>query len=41
MIKISDIEEIERALKPKRSSFIINFNNNLKIDYFKMKMKST
>ena len=41
MIKINDIEEIKRALKSKSSSLIINFNNNLKVDYFEIKMKLT
>ena len=41
MIKINDIEEIKRALKSKSSSLIINFNNNLKVDYLEIGMKST
>ena len=39
MIEISDVEEIECVLKSKRFSFVINFNNDLKIDYFEIKMK--
>ena len=41
MIKINNVEEIKRALKPKSFSLIINFNNNSKIDYFEIKMKLT
>ena len=41
MIKINDVEEIKRALKSKSSLLIINFNNDSKIDYFEIKMKST
>ena len=39
MIKINDVEDIERALKSKSFLLIINFNNNLKVDYFKIRMK--
>ena len=41
MIEINDVEEIKRVLKSKRSSFMINFDNDLKIDCFEIKMKST
>ena len=41
MIEISDIEDIKRALKPKSFSLIINFNNDLKINCFEIRMKST
>ena len=41
IIEINDVEEIKRVLKSKRFSFVINFNNNSKIDYFKIKMKLT
>ena len=41
MIKINDIEEMKRALKSKSFSFIINFDNDSKINYFEIKMKST
>ena len=40
IIKINDVEEIKRALKSKSSSLIINFNNDSKINYFEIKMKS-
>ena len=39
IIKINDVEEIRRVLKSKNSLLMINFNNNSKIDYFKIKMK--
>ena len=39
MIKINDVEEIRRALKLKRFSLIMSFNNDSKIDYLKIKMK--
>ena len=41
MIKINDVKEIKRALKPKSSLLIINFNNNSKIDCLEIKIKST
>ena len=41
MIEVRDVEEIKRVLKSKRFSFMISFNNDLKIDYFEIKMKST
>ena len=41
MIKINNVEKIKRILKSKNSSLIINFNNDSKIDYFEMKIKST
>ena len=40
MIKISDVKEIKRALKSKNSLLIINFDNNSKINYLEIKMKS-
>ena len=40
MIKINDIKDIKRVLKPKSFLLIINFNNDLKINYFEIKMKS-
>ena len=41
MIKINDVKEIKRVLKSKRSSLIINFNNDSKINYSKIRMKLT
>ena len=41
MIKINDIDEIKRILKSKSFLFIINFDNNSKINYFEIKMKLT
>ena len=41
MIEINDVKEIKRALKSKSFLLIINFNNNSKIDYLEIKMKST
>ena len=41
IIKINDVEEIRRALKLKSFSLMINFNNNSKINYFKIKIEST
>ena len=41
VIKISDVEEIKRALKSKSSSLIIDFDNNSKINYFKIRIKLT
>ena len=41
MIKINDVEEIKRALKSKNSLLMINFDNDSKINYFEIKMKST
>ena len=41
IIEINDIKEIKRALKPKKSLLIIDFDNNSKINYLKIKMKST
>ena len=41
IIKINDIGEIRRALKSKSSLFVINFNNNSRINYFEIRMKST
>ena len=40
MIKINNVEEIRCALKSKNSSIMINFNNDSKIDYFEIRMKS-
>ena len=39
--EINDGKNIKRALKPKSSLLIIDFNNDLKINYFEIKMKST
>ena len=39
MIKINDVEEIKRALKSKNFLLIINFDNDLKINCFEIKMK--
>ena len=41
MIKINDVEDIKRALKSKNFSLMIDFNNNSRINYFEIKMKST
>ena len=41
MIKINDVEEIKRILKLKSSLLIIDFDNNLKINYFEIRIKST
>ena len=41
IIKINDVGKIKRALKPKSSLLIINFDNNSKIDYFEIKIKLT
>ena len=41
MIKINNVEDIKRVLKSKSSLLIINFDNDSKIDYFEIKMKST
>ena len=41
MIEINDVEKIKRALKSKRFSLMINFDYDSKIDYLKMRMKST
>ena len=41
MIKINDVEKIKRALKSKKSLLIINFNNDSKVNYLKIKIKST
>ena len=40
MIKINDVEEIKRALKSKSFSLIINFDNDSRINYFEIRMKS-
>ena len=39
MIKISDVEKIERALKSKSFLLIINFDNNSRINYLEIKIK--
>ena len=39
MIKINNVENIERVLKSKSFSLMINFDNDLKIDYFEIRMK--
>ena len=41
MIKINDVREIKRVLKSKSSSLMINFDNDSKVDCFKIRMKST
>ena len=41
MIKINGVEEIKRVLKSKSFSFVISFDNDLKVDYFEIKMKLT
>ena len=41
IIKINDVEEIRRALKSKNSLLIINFNNDSRINYFEIRIKST
>ena len=39
MIKINDVEEIKRVLKSKSFSLMINFDNDSRINCFKIKMK--
>ena len=39
VIKIKNVEKIKRALKSKSFSLIINFNNDSRINYFKIKVK--
>ena len=39
MIKINGVEEIKRVLKSKSFSLIIDFNNDSKINCFKIRMK--
>ena len=41
MIEISGVEEIKRALKSKSSSLMIDFDNDSRINYFEIKIKST
>ena len=41
MIKINNVEEIKRALKPKSFLLIINFDNDSRINCFEIKMKLT
>ena len=41
IIEINDIEEIKRALKPKSFLLIINFDNDSRVDYFEIRIKST
>ena len=41
IIKINNVEEIKRALKPKSFLLIINFDNNSRINCFEIKMKLT
>ena len=41
MIEINDVEKIKRVLKSKNFSLMINFNNDSRIDYFEIRMKST
>ena len=40
IIKINNVEEIKRVLKSKSFLLMINFDNNLRVDCFKIKMKS-
>ena len=40
MIKIDDVEEIKRALKSKSFLLIIDFDNDSRIDYLEIRMKS-
>ena len=40
MIKINDVEKIRRILKSKSFSLMIDFDNDSRIDYFEIKMKS-
>ena len=41
IFKINDVEKIKRVLTPKSFLLIIDFNNDSRINYFKIKMKST
>ena len=41
MIKINDVKEIKRILKSKNFSLMISFDNDLKINCFEIKIKST
>ena len=41
MNKINDINNINRVYKSKNFSLMINFNENLKIDYFEINIKLT
>ena len=41
MIEINDVEKINRALKLKSSLLMINFDNNSKVNYFKIRIKLT
>ena len=40
MIKINNVEKIRRALKSKSFLLIINFDNDSRVNYFEIKMKS-
>ena len=40
VIEINNIKKIKRALKSKSFSLMINFDNNSKINYFEIRMKS-
>ena len=40
MNKINNVNNINYVYKPKKSSLIINFNKNLKINYFEINIKS-
>ena len=39
IIKINDVKKIKRVLKSKSFLLMINFDNDLKINYFEIKMK--
>ena len=41
IIEINDVKKIKRVLKSKSFSLMIDFDNDSKIDYFEIKMKST
>ena len=41
IIEINDIKKIKRALKSKSFLLIINFDNDSRINYFKIKIKLT
>ena len=41
VIKINNVEEIKRALKSKSFSLIINFDNDLEVNCFEIRMKLT
>ena len=41
VIEINDVKEIKRALKSKSFLLMINFDNDSRVDCFKVKIKST